>query len=95
MIDLVDGLQNIVIVIVVLLLGEIILKALGWVFGLYTVVEERECKVYVLFGKVLGALDEPGLHILPLKLGPAAFIVNWLGKCYTLDMRLDPKSLIK
>ena len=47
----------------------------------------------MLFGKVLGVLDEPGLHILPFKIGPAAFIVNWLGKCYTLDLRLDQQYL--
>ena len=38
-------------------------------------------------------LDEPGLHFLPFKLGPAAFIVNWLGSCYVLDMRLDQEYL--
>ncbi len=37
---------------------------LARVFGLYTIVEERQCKVYVLFGKVIGQLDEPGLHFL-------------------------------
>ena len=31
-------------------------------FGLYAVVEERTCRVYVLFGKVIGVLGEPGLH---------------------------------
>ena len=48
--------------------------------GLYTIVEERRCQVYVLFGKVLGVLDEPGLHFLFAKLGPAALVVNWLGR---------------
>jgi regulator of protease activity HflC (stomatin/prohibitin superfamily) len=62
-------------------------------FGLYTIVEERRCQVYVLFGKVLGVLDEPGLHFLLAKLGPAALIVNWLGRCYVLDMRLDQEYL--
>ena len=57
--------------------------------GFYTIVSERRCRVYVLFGKVLAVLDEPGLHILPTKLGRRAFIVNWLGKCHVLDMRLD------
>lgn len=59
------------------------------IFGLYAVVEERTCRVYVLFGKVVATLDEPGLHFLPGKLGAAAFIINWLGKCYVLDLRLD------
>ncbi|HEY3742321.1 MAG TPA: SPFH domain-containing protein [Bryobacteraceae bacterium] len=58
-------------------------------FGLYAVVLERTCRVYVLFGKVIASLDEPGLHFLPGKLGLAAFVINWLGKCYVLDLRLD------
>lgn len=61
--------------------------------GLYAIVRERECNVYVLFGKVLATIDEPGLHILLFKLGPAAFIVNWLGQCHVLDMRLDQEYL--
>ena len=40
------------------------------VIGLYTIVFERTCHVYVLFGKVVGTIDEPGLHILPIRLGP-------------------------
>ena len=38
-------------------------------FGVYAIVEERRCYVYVLFGKVVAILDEPGLHILLFKLG--------------------------
>ena len=49
--------------------------------------------MYMLFGKVLGVLDEPGLHFLPAKLGPAAFVINLLGNCYVLDMRLDQEYL--
>ena len=45
--------------------------------------------MYVLFGKVLGTIDEPGFHFLPGELGPAALIVNIFGTCYTLDLRLD------
>jgi regulator of protease activity HflC (stomatin/prohibitin superfamily) len=61
--------------------------------GLYAIVEERRCRVYVLFGRVLGVLDEPGFHFLFPKLGPAAFVVGWLGRCYVLDMRLDQEYL--
>jgi regulator of protease activity HflC (stomatin/prohibitin superfamily) len=67
--------------------------ALARLFGVYTIVEERRCKVYVLFGKVLATLDRPGLHFLWLELGPAALIVNWLGTRYLLDMRLDQDYL--
>lgn len=61
--------------------------------GLFTIVNEGRCKVYVLFGKVLATLDEPGLHFLPAKLGVPAFIVHLLGKCYELDLRLDQEYL--
>jgi regulator of protease activity HflC (stomatin/prohibitin superfamily) len=70
-----------------------ILLGIARVFGLYAIVEERHCKVYVLFGKVIGTIKEPGLHLLPLKLGPAALIVNWLGTCNDIDMRLDQEYL--
>ena len=62
-------------------------------FGLYTIVNEGRCKVYMLFGKVVAILNEPGLHFLPTALGPKAFIVNFLGKCFELDLRLDQAYL--
>jgi regulator of protease activity HflC (stomatin/prohibitin superfamily) len=70
-------------------IGVPILLGLLKLFGIYTTVEERRCKVYVLFGSVIGSISEPGLHILPFKLGLGAFIVNWMGKCYEVDLRLD------
>ena len=36
-------------------------------FGLYATVNEGQCYVYVLFGKVVAVIDEPGLHILLFK----------------------------
>jgi len=66
-----------------------LILAIARLFGLYTIVTEGNAHVYVLFGKVLAVLDEPGLYILPLKLGPAAFIINWFGRCSVIDMRLD------
>lgn len=75
------------------LFGIPILLLLMRLFGLYAIVEEGTCRVYVLFGKVLGTLDDPGLYFLPVRLGPMALIVNLLGKCYVLDMRLDQEYL--
>ncbi len=63
------------------------------VFGLYTIVEEGSCHVYVLFGKVIGVLDQPGLNWLWFKFGLAGLLVNWLGRRYVLDMRLDQQYL--
>src|SRR5450432_178864 len=66
-----------------------LLLALARLFGLYAIVQERTARVYVLFGKVAGVLNEPGMHVLLFEIGPAAFIVNFFGRCYVLDMRLD------
>ncbi len=61
--------------------------------GFYTIVEEGTCQVFVLFGKVVAVIREPGLHILPAKMGINAFLVNWLGSRRVLDMRLDQQYL--
>ena len=57
--------------------------------GFYAIVYEGTSKVFVLFGNVLETITEPGIHFLWFRLGPAALIVNWVGTCYTLDMRMD------
>lgn len=62
-------------------------------FGVYAVVEEGRCHVYVLFGKVIAILNEPGLYFLWAKLGLRGLIVNWLGRCHVIDMRLDQQYL--
>lgn len=61
--------------------------------GFYTTVDEGTCQVYILFGRVVGILKEPGLVFLPVKLGPSAFLVNWLGSRRILDMRIDQQYL--
>jgi len=73
----------------ILLIGEPIFCGFARLFGLYTTVAERTCRVYVLFGRVVGILDEPGFHFLPAKLGVSAFFINFLGTCHLLDLRLD------
>ena len=88
-----DWLIAVAIAFVAPFLLEPLLLGLMRLFGLYTTVQERTCKVYVLFGQVIGILTEPGLHFLPQNLGSAAFIVNFLGNCYTLDLRLDQEYL--
>lgn len=70
-----------------------ILLGLARALGFYTIVNEARCKVYMLFGKVVAVINEPGLHFLPAKLGPKAFIVNWLGQCHELDLRIDQEYL--
>ena len=89
----VDWLVTATVTFVALFILERVLLGIVRLFGLYVTVRERTCRVYVLFGKVIGMLDEPGLHFLPAKLGPAAFLVNFLGTCHTLDLRLDQEYL--
>jgi regulator of protease activity HflC (stomatin/prohibitin superfamily) len=73
--------------------GVPIFLGLCRLFGFYVTVEERTCRVYVLLGKVVAVLDEPGLHLLWKRLGWKAFLVNWVGRCYVLDLRLDQQYL--
>ena len=62
--------------------------------GFYVIVEERQCLVYVLFGKIRLVLDEPGLHFpLATDLGWRAFFVNAFGDVRTVDLRLDQEYL--
>jgi regulator of protease activity HflC (stomatin/prohibitin superfamily) len=81
------------LVFAALFVAEALIVRLFRLFGVYTIVRERTCHVYVLFGQVIGILDKPGLNLLWMKLGPAALIVNWLGKRHVLDLRLDQRYL--
>jgi regulator of protease activity HflC (stomatin/prohibitin superfamily) len=74
-------------------IGIPILLGLLRMFGLYAVVHERRCHVYLLFGKVIGILNEPGIYFLWKRLGWKALIVRWLGRLYVTDLRLDQEYL--
>ncbi|MBP6470072.1 MAG: SPFH/Band 7/PHB domain protein [Chloroflexi bacterium] len=76
-----------------LFIFEPLVRFLLRLLGVYTIVKEGTCHVYVLFGNVVGVLQEPGLHLLWLKMGPSALVVNWLGTRRILDMRLDQQYL--
>src|ERR1035438_1559211 len=89
----IDLLLSAVIVFVGAFVAEPVLMGLGRIFGIYAIVQERTARVYMLFGKVVGILDEPGLYFLPGRLGASAFVINFLGNCYVLDLRLDQEYL--
>jgi regulator of protease activity HflC (stomatin/prohibitin superfamily) len=91
--QLVEFLTAALVVFVGLFIAEPLLLGICRVFGLYAIVQERTCRVYMLFGKVAGVIDEPGLHFLPGKLGFSAFFINIVGSCYVLDLRLDQEYL--
>jgi regulator of protease activity HflC (stomatin/prohibitin superfamily) len=71
------------------LAGVPFLLGVGQLFGAYTTVEERRAKVFTLFGKVIGTIDQPGLHFLWIELGLKAALVPLFGAVQTVDLRLD------
>lgn len=62
-----------------------ILLGLARGFGLYTVVNECEAQVFTLFGKVIGTLDDAGLHFPVSKFGPRAMLIPFFGKRHTVS----------
>jgi regulator of protease activity HflC (stomatin/prohibitin superfamily) len=70
-----------------------ILTGLGKFFCLYAVVQECEAHVFLLFGRVVGVIDEPGLHLLALKIGPHALLIRFFGTVRRVDLRLDQEYL--
>jgi regulator of protease activity HflC (stomatin/prohibitin superfamily) len=77
----------------VLLIGVPATLGVARLLGIYAIVHERQCFVYVLFGKVIGTLNEPGLYFLWPRLGWKSLFVAWLGRCHVTDMRLDQAYL--
>ena len=61
--------------------------------GFYVVVQECQCLVYVLFGKVRLVIKEPGLHFPIQSLSWRALLVNFFGDVRTVDLRLDQEYL--
>lgn len=72
---------------------EQILLGLAQIFGVYTIVHEKESKVYVLFGEIAAVIDKPGLHFLWPVMGLRALVINWLGQCYTRSRALDQQYI--
>lgn len=65
-----------------------ILLRLATGFGLYVVVKECESHVYTLFGKVMGTIDEPGLHFPISIFGTGALLVPFFGKRHVVSTAL-------
>lgn len=72
---------------------ERLVFGIAQLFGIYTVVKEKEARVFVLFGEILGVIDTPGLHWLYPKLGWKALLVHWFGRSYTRNLSLDQQYI--
>ena len=70
-----------------------VLTALGKFFCLFATVQECEAQVFLLFGRVIGVIDDPGLHLLALKIGPHALLIRFFGAVRRVDLRLDQEYL--
>lgn len=75
------------------IIAELFVVRVASLFGFYTTVYERVTKVYVLFGEIIGVLDEPGFHFLWPTIGWKALFVNWLGYSYSRSTGLDQKYI--
>ncbi len=67
--------------------------SLSKIFGAWTTVNERQARVFTLFGDVIGTIDEPGFHFLWARLGLKAALVPIFGKVQDVDLRLDQEYL--
>ena len=70
-----------------------ILLAMTRFFCLFAIVQECEAQIFLLFGKVVSVIDQPGLHFLPLKIGPHALLIRFFGTVRKVDLRLDQEYL--
>lgn len=72
-----------------------ILLRLAAIFGLYTVVDECQAQAFTLFGKVIGVLDDPGLHFPIARFGPRAVLLPFFGKRNVVSTALRQHYLRK
>jgi regulator of protease activity HflC (stomatin/prohibitin superfamily) len=83
----------IITTVIVCFIAEKLLLVLAQILGFYTIVHEREARVYVLFGDIVTVLNEPGFYFLWPIMGWKALVINWLGSAYTRSMSLDQQYI--
>lgn len=74
---------------------ELFVLGILQLIGFYVCVPEAQALVFTLFGKVVAVIDRPGLHLLWFNtdLLWRAPIINFFGKVYRVDCRLDQRYL--
>ncbi len=86
-------LASVLITFIALLFVVPLLVSLSRFFCLFAMVKECEAQVFLLFGRVAGVINEPGLHFLPVALGPQSLLIRFFGTVRTVDLRLDQEYL--
>lgn len=87
------SLPNIIITVIACFFIEKIVVLLAKFLGLFVIVGEREARVYVLFGEIMGVIDKPGFHFLWPLFGWKSLLVNWFGRSYKRSMSLDQQYI--
>jgi hypothetical protein len=75
------------------LFGVPFLLSLARLFGLYAVVPECTTQVFTLFGKVIGSIEDAGLHFPVKRFGSRALIVPFFGKRFEVSTALRQSYL--
>lgn len=88
-----NGLMSMAFGFVACFVGVPLVLSVARALGLYTVVGERQAKVFTLFGEVIGTIHEPGLHFLWAELGFKSILIPLFGRVHTVDLRLDQEYL--
>ena len=70
-----------------------IILGIAKAMGIYIIVFESEVRVYTLFGKVIGTIDEPGLHFPVTNFGFRSCLLPFFGKSYRVSTALRQKYL--
>lgn len=76
---------SVLISLVAGLLAIPVLLAIARSMGLYAIVREREAQVFTLFGRVIGTLDDAGLHFPLAHFGARALLLPFFGKRYMVN----------
>ncbi|HEY1848647.1 MAG TPA: SPFH domain-containing protein [Opitutaceae bacterium] len=70
-----------------------IFLGLGRMFQFWRILPERTVIVYTNFGKVIGEVSEPGMFFPVFHFGPAALLLPFFGKAYSVTTALQQSYL--
>lgn len=90
---MIDLIQTVFVTMIFCTLFERFIIGFLHFIGFYAIIQERETRVYVLFGEIIGVVDEPGFHFLWGKVGVKGLFVNWIGHAYSRSSALDQKYI--
>lgn len=82
--------------IITFVMSFILVPMAIWAFKViipFDIVQENECHLYVMFGKVIAKVSDPGFVYLPGIMGVTAWEYAIFGKCHVVDLSWDQHYL--